>query len=272
MVFRGHNIAATTLLLGLLSGAALGQSPEERAWVLLQNGAADKSTESRELAVRALGLIPNSPKAVTLAENALTDERSEVRAAGALALGEMESRASIPSLTKLLKTEKDVGVVMTAAVSLKRMEDPLGYEIYYAVLTGERKSGAGLLDEQKKMLKDPKKMAKFGFEQGIGFIPFAGLGLGAVRALTKDDSSPVRAGAAKALTTDPDPRSSEALFQAVGDKSWIVRTAALDAIAHRSDPALLPKITGAMDDDKAIVRFTAAAAVVRLASLPVRKQ
>ena len=47
--------------------------------------------------------------------------------------------------------------------------------------------------DQKKMLSDPKKMAQFGFEEGIGFIPFAGVGLGAVKAFTKDDVSPVRA-------------------------------------------------------------------------------
>ena len=72
-------------------------------------------------------------------------------------------------------------------------------------MIGEKKSGAGLLDEQKKMLNDPKKMAQFGFEQGIGFVPFAGLGYGALKALRKDDESPVQAAAAKMLLKDPDP-------------------------------------------------------------------
>ena len=72
--------------------------------------------------------------------------------------------------------DKDVGVIISAAHALLELGDNRGYGVYYAILTGERKSGASLLDEQKKMLNDPKKMAQFGFEQGIGFIPFAGLG------------------------------------------------------------------------------------------------
>ena len=82
--------------------------------------------------------------------------------------------------------------------------------VYYAVLTGETKTGKELMTEQKKMLNDPKKMAQFGFEQGIGFIPFAGLGYGAIKTFTKDDKSPVRAAAAIALASDPDPKSGKA--------------------------------------------------------------
>ena len=88
---------------------------------------------------------------------------------------------------------------MAGARSLIALGHPTGYAVYYAVLTGEKKSGGALLDEQKKMLKDPKKMAEFGFEQGIGYIPFAGIGLGAFKTVTKDDASPMRAAAAKIL-------------------------------------------------------------------------
>ena len=68
---------------------------------------------------------------------------------------------------------------LAAAHSLIELGDPLGYNVYYAILIGERKSGQGLLDKQKKMLSDPKKMARFGFEQGIGFVPFASIGYNA---------------------------------------------------------------------------------------------
>jgi HEAT repeat protein len=111
--------------------------------------------------------------------------------------------------------------------------------VYYAVLTGERKTGESLIDEEKKMLNDPKKLATFGFEEGIGFVPFGGLGYGVFKTLTKDDVSPVRAAAAVALAYDPDPKSGEALVKAASDKSWIVRAAALDAIAQRNDPQLI---------------------------------
>ena len=77
-----------------------------------------------------------------------------------------------------MKSETDVGVVVAGARALIALGDLYRYNVYYAVLTGERKSGEALLEDQKKMLKDPKKMAQFGFKQGIGFIPFAGLGYG----------------------------------------------------------------------------------------------
>jgi HEAT repeat protein len=66
--------------------------------------------------------------------------------------------------------------------------------------------------------------------------------------VTKDDTSPVRAAAAKTLTNDTDPRSGQALVQAVSDKKWMARVAALEAIAKRGDPQLLSGIVPAMSD------------------------
>jgi HEAT repeat protein len=119
-----------------------------------------------------------------------------------------------------------------------------------------------------KMLKDPKMMAQFGFEAGIGFIPFASAGLGVVKAVSKDDISPVRAAAARNLATDPDPRSGKALVQAASDKSTVVRASALDAIARRGDASLVSAIKPALSDSKGAVRYTAAAALLRLAGKP----
>jgi HEAT repeat protein len=107
-------------------------------------------------------------------------------------------------------------------------------------------------------------MAQFGFEQGIGFIPFAGLGLSAIGMVTKDDASPVRAAAAKVLAMDPDPRSGEALAQAAFDKSPVVRAAALAAIAERDDYTLGPRIEHDMEDENQQVRYIAAATVLHL--------
>lgn len=121
------------------------------------------------------------------------------------------------------------------------------------------------------MLDDPKKMAKFGFEQGIGFIPIASIGYGAIKALGKDDSSPVRAAAAKILAKDSDPRSGAALVEAASDKSWIVRSAALEALSQRDDPSVLAEIEPKLEDENAAVRLTAAAAVIHLQVLESTK-
>ena len=237
----------------------------DKAWSLLQAGATDKGKEHREHAVKALGLMPNNVRAIELATNALSDQVPEVRAAAAEALGHMHAKAAAPKLKQVLENEKDVAVIMAGARSLITLGDDSGYDVYFAVLTGEKKSKGGMLDDQKKMLHDPKKMAQFGFEQGIGFVPFAGIGVDAIRALKKDDSSPVRAAAARVLAEDPDPDTASALLTAASDKNWLVRAAALDAIARRNDASLAEKIEPHLDDPKEEVRFTAAAAIIHLA-------
>jgi HEAT repeat protein len=243
--------------------AVSAQIPKDLAWTTLKAGASDSNPRERAAAIRSLGLIPEDPVVEKLALDSLSDSATEVRAAAASALGQMGAKSSIPRLQEVLK-DKEVEVVLAAAGSLRRLGDPAAYLVYYAVLTGERKSGEGLLAEEKKMLNDPQKMATFGFEQGIGFIPFAGLGYSTLKMLTKDDVSPVRAAAAAALAEDKDPKSAEALVRATSDPSWIVRAAALDAIARRGDPHLVPKIVRKMSDPKSEVKYTAAAAVYRL--------
>ena len=51
---------------------------------------------------------------------------------------------------------------------------------------------------------------------------------------------------------------------ALNDKDWIVRAAAIEAIAQRGDPALGDKILVSLFDTNVHVRLTAAAAVIRL--------
>ena len=254
------------LIVAACLGNGFAQDATQKAWDILKQAAtlSDSNEQKRAQAVSVLGLIKNNPQAEALALKALTaDDKAEVRAAGANALGDMLATAAIPQLKDSLK-DKDVAVVVSAAHALYVLKQPVAYEVYFAILSGEKKSGEGLLADQKKMLSDPKKMAQFGFEQGIGFIPFAGLGVGVIKAVTKDDVSPVRAAAAKILANDPDPRSGEELVKAASDKSWIVRAAALDAIAYRGDPKLASQIVPQLDDDKDEVKFAAAAAIIQL--------
>lgn len=248
----------------LLAGTAAGQAQVKKAWTILDAATSSSNMEKRMNSISALGLITHNAHAEEIALKALKgDDKSDVRATAANALGAMGATSAIPQLKNALK-DTDAGVVLAAAHSLYMFKQEIAYEVYYAVLTGERKSGAGLLAEQKKMLSDPKKMAQFGFETGIGFIPFAGMGLTAVKMLTKDDVSPVRAAAAKILANDKDAKSGEALVKAASDKSWIVRAAAIDAIAHRGDPVLALQIEPQMDDDKDVVQYVAAATVIHL--------
>jgi HEAT repeat protein len=253
-------VAAITLAASSLWSA---ETPTQTAWSILQNAAVDKSADKRTNAARALGLIPRDAMATTIAEKALDDEKTEVRAAAAAALGEMDAQESTSRLQKAL-SDKEPKVVLAAARSLVQLKDNgPAYEVFYTVLTGQQKTGQGLVASQVQSLQNPKKLA----ELGVGFVPFGGAGLFAFNALTKDDVSPVRAAAANALANDPDPQTTKALVQAVSDRSWVVRVGALQAISKRGDPTLLPSIQGAMSDNKDVVSYTASAAVIALTNL-----
>src|SRR5581483_1556605 len=206
------------------------------------------------------------------AEDSLKDNSFEVRVAAATALGQMHATESIPKLQVAL-LDKKVPVVMAAANALRELKDnDSAYQVYYDLLTGERKVGDGLISEQLQTLKNPRELAKIGFSEGIGYVPFAGIGWDAWRTMHKKDPNPVRAVAASYLAHDPDPATSRALVKATDDKNWIVRAAAVEAIAQRGDPSLLPKVELKLSDRHAKVRYTAAAAVIRLSGADVGKK
>jgi HEAT repeat protein len=246
-------------------------SNSDRAWEILQANINEKSVEKRVQAIRVLGLLPGNRRAQMLAEKAAADEKPEIRAAAATALGQFHGKSSV-AILHIMLTDNEPSVVLAAASALIPAKDPAAYEVYYQFLTGERKTGNGMIADQMKILKDPKQLAKIGIEQGIGFIPYAGIGLEAFETLRADDVSPVRAAAAKMLANDPDPQSGEALVKETSDKSWLVKTAALEAIAKRGDPQLLDGIVPAMRDENTSVRCTASAAVIQLSGLASAKK
>lgn len=247
------------------------ETPRHKAWDMLQNAAMSKRTIDRTDGVRALGLLNGDSRARQIAEDALQDSKPEVRAAAATALGQMHATESIPKLQKVLGDSK-VPVVMAAAHSLRDLKDNQdAYAVYFDLLTGNRKSGDGLIASQVATLKNPKELAKIGFSEGIGFVPFAGIGWDAYRTIHKKDPNPVRAVAATYLAHDPDPATARALVAATRDKNWIVRAAAIEAIAQRGDPSLSPKVQLRFSDGNPKVRYSAAAAVIRLSAIESAK-
>ena len=242
------------------------ESPKHKAWDMLQTAIADKRSGERTDGVRALGLLRDNTRARELAEDSLQDRTPQVRAAAATALGQMHASESIPKLKKALSDRK-IPVVMAAAQSLRELKDDgPAYDFYYDLLTGERKTNDGLIAQQIETLKNPKELAKIGFAEGIGFVPFAGIGWDAWRTMHKKDPNPVRAVAATYLAHDPDPATAKALVKATRDKDWIVRAAAVQALAQRGDPSLLKSVQRSMSDRNTKVRYSAAAAVIRLSS------
>jgi HEAT repeat protein len=272
MKSRRQELLLVAAALFICNRGSLAETPQDKAWTIIQAGVEDKSSGVRVLAVGPLGLVPNNPRAAALAEEALEDANPEVRAAGARALGEMHHTPSIPKLRKALG-DKENSVVTAAAHSLVQLKDPAGYELYYSVLTGTHKNGQGFISEKMEVLRDPKKVAQFSLQEGIGFVPFGGYGLSAVQFIRSQerDASTAKAVAARFLAHDPDPESKEALVLALSDKSSLVREAALEAIAQRGDPSLLDKVQPPMSDAKGRVRYTAAATVIRLTDVAAKK-
>jgi HEAT repeat protein len=236
--------------------------PAEQAWTMLKDGVADKNPARRAKAVHSLGLVRDR-QAQAMAEKALSDPDKGVRVEAAVALGEMNARTARPKLHECLN-DQEVQVVLACTNVLYRFKDPIAYDIYYALLTGERRSSKGLVQGQLDTLRNRKQLEKMVLETGIGFVPFGGVGLQAFRTVTHDDVSPVRALAAERLAADPDPQSTKALSDYVFDKKNKVREAVVEAIARRGDPALLPTVVTLLYDDNESVRYDAAATVIYL--------
>ncbi len=253
--------------VALIVPSSYAASGQHKAWAMFESAAKSNNATQRAIGIRALGLLPDNPHARELAEGALADTRAEVRAAAATALGQMHAIESVGKLQKLLN-DRRMAVVMAAAHSLHDLKDDASANaIYLDVLTGERK-GDGLIAQQMDTLHNPKELAMIGLEQGIGYVPFAGIGWDAWRYTHKKDPHPARAVAATLLAHDPDPATGRALVKAaLNDKDWIVRAAAVEAIAQRGDPSLEGKIELSLFDVNAHVRYTAAAAVIRLCAL-----
>ncbi len=267
-------MARLLVFMGVTSAWLLAQPPiqspaTDKAWQILRNGASDKSTEDRVVATRSLGLLKDDPAGREMAEKALTEGNTEVKVAGAQALGEMGATESIPALKEALKAN-DTDVVAAAADALYKLEDPAAYNVYYAVLSGKKKTGKSLSEEQMKMIKTPRVLLKQGIAHGLGFVPVAGTGVQAYKVATRDEVTPVRAAAAARLSRDPDPKSGDVLVTATHDEKWLVRAASARAIAKRDDPALLPAVERLLNDHNDRVKYTAAGAVIRLSGMQER--
>jgi HEAT repeat protein len=244
---------------------------QEKSWQVLQSGLHSKRAVQRMEAVKALSLISGSHQAIRFSLRAMRDKDPRVRAAAASTLGDLHATNAIPALRAAV-SDKDASVMLAATHALYVLKDPLAYEIYYAILMGDKKTSAGLIQSQVDRLKDPKQVAQMGLEEGLGFVPYAGMGYEAYRQLMKRNNSPVRAAAARFLATDPDSISEDALVQvAVSDKNIIVRQAALDALVERGDPKCIGRLAINLDDKKYAVRYRTAATIIRLGSIQHRK-
>ncbi len=269
MCLRWRNFMLLALLLVSLPVFSTEPSmPQlrQQAWTLLSSGLADTKAPHRVEAVRALSLVTGESASAKLALHALDDDNPDVRTAAAITLGQLHTASAIPELRQAL-SDKEISVVLAASQALYMLRDKSAYGVYYAILMGDKKASDGLIQSQLDRLKDPKKVVQLGFQEGMGFVPYGGIGVEAYR-VAKNDNSHVRAAAARFLALDPDPMSGDALVQiALADNNATVRQAALDALAERGDAACIERLQRNLADPKLAVRYRTAATILHLTDL-----
>jgi HEAT repeat protein len=262
-------LALVVALSSLLCGEPSTPQLRERAWAELNRGLTHDKAPHRLEAVKALSLITGERGAIKAATHALGDDNPDVRTAAATTLGQLHAVSAIPDLKEAL-SDKEISVVLAASQALYQLRDKSAYSVYYAILMGDKKASDGMIQSQLDRLKDPKKVALLGFQQGMGFVPYGGIGVEAYR-FAKSDHSQVRATAARFLALDPDPMSRDALIQiALTDDSTAVRQAALDALAERGDANCIERLERNLSDSKFAVRYRTAAAMLHLSDVAAR--
>jgi HEAT repeat protein len=270
----------TLLVFSFLSlCTGFGQTPgtpavstEDRARGFLDASLKDKNPDTRKHAVQSLGLVSSREPYLSLLEAMLDDKDVEVRLATITSLVDLNGPRTVLELRKAL--DSDVPEVsFAAAKALWTLNDPDGREALVSVLSGETKASSGFITKQKRdalrMLHTPKSLFMFALKEGAVFSPIPGLGAG-ISSLQGILSSPGvsgRATAALLLSADREPDVLPALRDALADKDWSVRAAAVHAIAVRNDPALDMDLVPLMDDRKEPVRVRAAAGYLRLEAI-----
>ncbi len=263
----------------LLLSSGFGQTPEsvtpsnqDRARGLLDDSLKDKNPDTRKHAVQALGLVSPREPYLSQLEAMLDDKDVEVRLATIASLVDLKSSRTVPALRKAL--DSDVPEVsFAAAKALWTLNEPIGREALISVLSGDTKTSSGFITKQKRealrMLHTPKTMFLFAIQQGANFAPIPGLGVGvsSVQGILSDPGVSGRAVTALLLSTDKGPEVLQALQDALTDKDWSVRAAAVHAIALRNDPALEADLVPLLEDKKEAVRVRAAAGYLRLEAI-----
>lgn len=264
-----------TIFLFLLLGVntVLGQTKQnievQQAEEILTQGLAEKNPEKRKEAVIALSLVGNHNHVFPLLGKALSDPDVNVRLAACASLAELKDNRAVAVLEQALN-DPVAEVTFAAAQSLWQMNQSSGKEVLMAVLSGEQKTSSSYLSKQKRdtmrMMKNPSGLFKFMLKTGIGFVPLPGVeaGFTSMEELAKNSNLSGRALAALLLAKDTHMDSLELLKEALLDKDWSVRAAAVHAIALRNQPGASKDLLPLFQDKREEVRFRAAAGYLRL--------
>ena len=269
------------LILGLLTTASVAQEatvkdPAEHAWQVITDGFKDSNPDKRKEVVEAASLAAPNQKIHELVGQAIRDPDAQVRVAACETLSSWREKRSIPLLKAAVKDEvPEVG--FCAAQGLWQLGDPTGRAVLLSVVQGQTKASSGYVSKQKRealrMFKTPVTLIGTLVKFGVGFAPVPGLGTGlsSLRGLMKNGEVAPRALALLDLSQDRHPDTLQALREALNDKDWSVRAAAVHALALRNQTDALDDLIPLLDDKKDAVSYRAAFAYLRLSNDGRRK-
>jgi HEAT repeat protein len=244
---------------------------------VLAQALSDKNPDTRKQAVVALSLATTHDSMFDRLEGMLKDPDVQVREAVVASLAEVKTPSARAALRRALDDDTPE-VSFAAAKALWTLHDPAGETALLDVLGGKSKTASGFFTKQKRdalrMLHTPRTLFLYAMRQGIGFAPVPGLGEGvtSMQALMTDPGISGRAAAALLLGRDRSPTTRDALEDALLDRDWSVRAAAVHSLALRNDPALRKDLEPMLNDDKQPVRLRAAAGILRLSAIQQRSK
>lgn len=263
-------------LLTLSAAPVLAAVTDQQCTDLLQHALNASNPETRKIAVVALSLAATRGPLFTQLEHMLQDKDLDVRLAVVEGLADVKTKEAIAALHTALD-DSTPEVSFSAAKALWALNDPAGKQVLLAVLAGENKTASGFFSKEKRqalrMMHTPRTTILYAVRQGVGFAPVPGLGMGisSMQQILTDPSVSGRATAALLLGKDKDKATLEALEDALVDKDFRVRAAAVHSLALRNDPALRDDLEPLIQDEKEEVRLRAAAALLRLSAIPKPK-
>jgi len=260
-------------LLTLLAGSAAFAQPEVTSWNVLRDGYHEKFIDTRKQSLTAVGSIGETPEVIKLLSEALRDDDLELRQTAAAVMGQMKCLGCIPALKVALDDESGE-VSFAAAKALWDMGDRSGRPMLEQVLTGEVKSGPGLIESAKRQarttLHDKKAIAFIGAKEATSILlgP-ASLGVTAAEMALKDGQGGGRTLSATMLGEACDAKTLALLEQElVTEKNWAVKAAVARSIGRCGNKDAIPVLEQLLSESHALVRFMAAAGVVRLSNQP----
>ena len=226
---------AISLALALPAGAAT----ESQDTDILQQALTSKNPDTRKMGVVALSLAASAGPLFDTLAGMLDDKDVEVRLAVVLSLAEVKTLQARKTLERML-ADTVPEVAFAAAKALYAIKDPPGKQALLAVLEGETKTNSNYFSQQMRqairMMHTPKVTLLYAVRQGAGFVPLPGFGMGisSLQAILADNGVSGRATAALLLGGEKDAATAAALRDALNDKDWRVRAAAVSRSYARS--------------------------------------